>query len=46
VSAPRAIWTFLWEFVRTRHYDYLDRHDMRPAIAELHQTAVITRKRI
>ena len=46
VSAPRAIWTFLWEFFRTRHYDYIDRHDMRPALAELRQTAVIVRKRL
>jgi predicted ATP-grasp superfamily ATP-dependent carboligase len=46
VSAPRAIWTFLWEFARTRHYDYIDRHDMRPALAELRQTAVIVRNRL
>jgi predicted ATP-grasp superfamily ATP-dependent carboligase len=46
VAAWRAIWTFLWEFARTRHYDYIDRHDMRPALAELRQTAVIVRRRL
>jgi hypothetical protein len=43
VSAPRAMWTFLWEFARTRHYDYIDRGDLQPALAELRQTAVIAR---
>lgn len=46
VSAPRAVWTFLWEFVRTRHYDYFDRYDMRPALAELRQTAMIIRHQL
>jgi predicted ATP-grasp superfamily ATP-dependent carboligase len=46
VPAPRAVWTFLWEFARTRHYDYLDRRDMRPALAELRQTAVIARAKL
>ena len=46
VSPPRAIWTFLWEFARTRHYDYIDRGDMRPALAEWRQTAVIARNRL
>jgi predicted ATP-grasp superfamily ATP-dependent carboligase len=40
----RGIWTFLWEFVRTRHYDYVDRRDIRPAIAEVWDTAGIMRK--
>ncbi len=43
VSAPRAMWTFLWEFARTRHYDYIDHHDMRPALSELRQIAAIAR---
>jgi predicted ATP-grasp superfamily ATP-dependent carboligase len=43
VSVPRAVWTFLWEFARTRHYDYVDRGDMRPALSELRQTVVISR---
>jgi predicted ATP-grasp superfamily ATP-dependent carboligase len=46
VPASRAVWTFLWEFARTRHYDYLDRHDLRPALAELRQTAVIVRHKL
>lgn len=46
VSPTRAIWTFLWEFARTRHYDYIDRGDMRPALAEWRQTAVIARNRL
>lgn len=41
VSAPRAMWTFLWEFARTRHYDYIDHDDMRPALSELRQIAAI-----
>ena len=32
---PRAFWIFASEFARTRHYDYLDWRDPRPAIAEL-----------
>ena len=43
VSAPRAMWTFLWEFARTRHHDYIDHHDMRPALSELRQIAAIAR---
>jgi hypothetical protein len=35
--------TFLWEFARTRHYDYIDRGDMRPALAELRQIAATAR---
>jgi predicted ATP-grasp superfamily ATP-dependent carboligase len=46
VSAPRAVGTFLSEFARTRHYDYIDRHDMRPALAELRQTAMIIRRKL
>lgn len=44
VPAPRAIWIFLRAFARTCHYDYLDRHDIRPALAELRETAAIIRK--
>jgi predicted ATP-grasp superfamily ATP-dependent carboligase len=42
VPVPRAMWTFLWEFARTRHYDYIDRRDMRPALSEMRQTVTIT----
>jgi predicted ATP-grasp superfamily ATP-dependent carboligase len=44
VSAPRAMWTFLWEFARTRHYDYIDHHDIKPALTELRQIAATARK--
>jgi len=43
VSASRAMRTFLWEFTRTRHYDYIDRGDMRPALTELRQIAATAR---
>ena len=35
MSAPRAVWTFVSEFMRTRHYDYLDHSDVWPALGEL-----------
>lgn len=35
MSMPRAVWTVLWECVRTRHYDYLDHSDVWPAVGEL-----------
>jgi biotin carboxylase len=35
MSAPKAIWTFALEFFRTRHYDYFDHSDVRPALGEL-----------
>jgi predicted ATP-grasp superfamily ATP-dependent carboligase len=44
VSAARGLWTFTSEFFRTRHYDFVDRRDMRPALAELGDTAAIIRK--
>lgn len=44
VSAARAVWTFASEFIRTRHYDYFDRHDFRPGWAELQNTATVLRK--
>jgi predicted ATP-grasp superfamily ATP-dependent carboligase len=44
VSLPRGLWTFTTEFFRTRHYDFVDRRDMRPAVAELWDTAGIIRK--
>ena len=33
--------TFTSEFFRTRHYDFVDRRDMRPALAEVWDTAAI-----
>jgi predicted ATP-grasp superfamily ATP-dependent carboligase len=44
VSPTRGIWTFTSEFFRTRHYDFVDRRDMRPALAEIWDTAGIIRK--
>jgi predicted ATP-grasp superfamily ATP-dependent carboligase len=44
VSLPRGLWTFTSEFFRTRHYDFVDMRDMRPAVAELWDTAGIIRK--
>ena len=44
VSPARGIWTFTSEFFRTRHYDFVDRRDMRPALAEIWDTAGIIRK--
>jgi predicted ATP-grasp superfamily ATP-dependent carboligase len=41
VSAPRAMWTFFSEFARTRHYDYIDHNDMRPALTEFRQLVTI-----
>lgn len=39
VSAPRAVWVFLGEFARTRHYDYIDHGDLGPALSEWRQIA-------
>jgi len=35
---------FVTEFARTRHYDYVDLHDMDPAIAEMRYTLAVIRK--
>jgi predicted ATP-grasp superfamily ATP-dependent carboligase len=39
VPRSRSFWIFVSEFARTRHYDYLDRRDLGPTIAELQGTA-------
>jgi predicted ATP-grasp superfamily ATP-dependent carboligase len=44
VSATSGLWTFTSEFFRTRHYDFVDRRDMRPAFAEVYDTAAIVKK--
>jgi predicted ATP-grasp superfamily ATP-dependent carboligase len=44
VPFGRGILTFATEFIRTRHYDYFDLHDMWPAVAELRYTTAIIRK--
>jgi predicted ATP-grasp superfamily ATP-dependent carboligase len=35
VSRPWGFWLFASEFARTRHYDYIDFHDLGPAMGEL-----------
>jgi predicted ATP-grasp superfamily ATP-dependent carboligase len=46
VSRIDALWTFATEFIRTRHYDNLDRRDLGPAIVELRMiAAAITKSR-
>lgn len=46
VSRSRARWIFTTEFVRTRHYDCVDRRDLGPAIAELQIIAASAASRI
>jgi predicted ATP-grasp superfamily ATP-dependent carboligase len=43
VPTTRALWQFASEFARTRHYDYIDRHDIRPALAEMQDTVAFAR---
>jgi predicted ATP-grasp superfamily ATP-dependent carboligase len=43
ISPARSIWTFTWEFFRTRHYDHVDSRDMRPALTEIWNTSAIVR---
>jgi len=44
LSPTRSLWTFTSEFFRTRHYDFVDPRDMRPAFAEMGYTASIIKK--
>lgn len=44
VPFGRGLWTFGTEFFRTRHYDFVDRRDMRPALAEVWDTVAIVGK--
>jgi hypothetical protein len=44
VPLTRGVWTFATEFFRTRHYDFVDRRDMRPAVAEMWDTAGIIKQ--
>ena len=44
VPSAHAIWTFMSEFTRTRYYDYFDRDDMRPGLAEMRNTAAAIRR--
>ena len=43
VPRGRALWTVASDLVRARNYDCFDRHDMRPALAELRYTAASIR---
>lgn len=45
VSPSRSLWIFATEFLRTIHYDFLDRGDLSPAFAELRNTAIAVRRR-
>jgi cation diffusion facilitator CzcD-associated flavoprotein CzcO/predicted ATP-grasp superfamily ATP-dependent carboligase len=44
VPRARALWLFGSEFLRSRHYDFVDRHDLRPAIAKLREVAFEARQ--
>jgi predicted ATP-grasp superfamily ATP-dependent carboligase len=44
MSHARSVYTFISEFSKSRHYDYFDRHDMMPFIAELRYTLHVLRK--
>ena len=46
VSKSRARWIFTTEFIRTHHYDCVDRRDLGPAIAELQVIATSAASRI
>jgi predicted ATP-grasp superfamily ATP-dependent carboligase len=43
-SRSRALWMFGAEFLKTIHYDCLDRGDVSPALAELRNTAIAIRR--
>lgn len=40
----RSVYAFLAEFVKTRHYDYFDRRDIMPFLAELRYTLHVVKK--
>ncbi len=44
VSGARAAWAFTAEFARTRNYDYFDRRDLGPGLAELRNTVQVLGK--
>ena len=44
VPLSRGLVTFTAEFFRTRHYDFVDPRDLRPALAEVWDTAGIIKK--
>ncbi|MGH3281923.1 MAG: ATP-grasp domain-containing protein [Trebonia sp.] len=44
MSRARSMYAFLSEFIRTRHYDNLDRRDIKPFITELRYTLRVLKK--
>lgn len=44
LSRARSIYTFLAEFIKTRHYDYFDRRDIMPFLAEVRYTIHVVKK--
>jgi predicted ATP-grasp superfamily ATP-dependent carboligase len=44
MSHSRSVYTFISEFAKTRHYDYFDRRDIMPFLAELRYTMHVLRK--
>jgi len=44
VSLARAVCVFGTEFIKTHHYDCIDRRDLGPAFAELRNTAIAVRR--
>ena len=44
MSHARSVYTFLVEFARTRHYDYFDRRDIKPFLAELSYSVHVIKK--
>lgn len=44
MSRARGVLTFLAEFARTRHYDYVDLHDLEPTMAEMRYTVAVISK--
>jgi predicted ATP-grasp superfamily ATP-dependent carboligase len=45
MSHGESLYTFVAEFAKTYHYDYFDRHDPMPFLAELRHTVHILRKK-
>jgi predicted ATP-grasp superfamily ATP-dependent carboligase len=44
MSHSQSVYTFISEFAKTRHYDYFDRRDIMPFLAELRYTVHVIRK--
>jgi len=44
MSHPQIVYTFIAEFAKSRHYDYFDRRDIKPFLAELRYTMHVLMK--